>query len=516
MAFTFPISFLLSFIILFFPFHSYGIGGFSYIPNNLIVLTILITSTLMLLKKINTCPPYETIKLHFIILTSAFAISQLTYGFSSYLYSISLFVGLLLILKIFKQSKIGILYSLLVGILTHVAFATFNNIDLLSNGVTRTLRPTSGFLQVNIFAVTCVTGFAISVYLYTHALSERLKILPALFLILFPFPLLLTMSRSAILSTIIALLILSTERSFRKSFFKIMFYTLLGATIFLSVNHNNNSIPINKIEEFTHDPARKIIYSHSIWLISQKPITGYKNEEFRKIFFHTYQEKNDNIEYIEWIEKLTHPHNEILYIFFRLGATSLIPLFLLLKIINREIPKIKKSKIIYGTATLSPIFIHSMLEFPLHSMSISSIITCALIYVFFTKPGEGEIKKTGALNLLTISSAIFLTLIGFKILLASLKISSLEEINTNKNLLPYSISSISETITTSNLIFTLNADKSMENKRKLVDNMIKHIEEQPSKNIAYLIIELCREVACDKDKVKKITSTYRLSAGPNT
>ena len=421
--------------------------------------------------------------------------------------------GFLTTLSIRTQPRMLLLETILLALLIQLIYGLSQLYNIIfHNNSSEIIRPTAGFLQVNIYSVTCVTGIIVSIYLLTHSKRIYIKLASLIYILITPAVILSTSSRSAIISLLISLIILILSKKTRTRIKKPLIILLAGTIISFPLLIHKNSIPEDKYYEFTKDNARKLIYEHTLWMIKEKPISGYGFDNFNRDFFYTYQDRNINNEYPLWIERLTHPHNEILFIAYGIGIVPVAFLTLILGLYALKLVSSKRKLTLFGIAAITPISLHSMLEMPLHSISLLLIINSSIIYIFLMKKRPlNATTNSNKIPEILILSFILIT-ISLSIARDSVNISLRETEKIKNSMTTPSIRSISENIRISNIIFTINHDNSKENKAYIAKEILGYLNQYPSRNFAIFYVTLCNDnIDCNTIDVNRIIKAYKLT-----
>jgi O-antigen polymerase len=248
------------------------------------------------------------------------------------------------------------------------------------------IRPHGVFLQPNVMASFMATGLAIALFIsiqYTKfqpRFSTPLKCLVYLSLFSTSFLLVVLQSRSGHLSALLVLALIFPYL-YQKSCKQL---TINMAVIAFSVVIASLSIQFTDVFKRGNDSyqsigARSVIYEVSIDMVKTKPIFGYGYGGFERSFidhFNHYAIENPSVG--KTIQRLSHPHNEVLFWTIEGGIIALLAFMLFTKAYITTWLTINRRKALALFALLLPILLHSLLEFPFYS-SVSHFIVFILI-----------------------------------------------------------------------------------------------------------------------------------------
>jgi O-antigen polymerase len=247
-------------------------------------------------------------------------------------------------------------------------------------------RPHGAFLQPNVMASFMATGLAIALFISTRlsSASSRYSFLYKVFIyfILFStsFLLVVLQSRTGHLSALLVLALIFPylyHKNRKQLFTNLMIITLTVITAIISFK---NSDVANR-EQGTYQVigSRSTLYKVSIDMIKTKPLFGYGYGSFERNFldhFNLYSTIHPGMG--KTIQRLSHPHNEVLFWVIEGGIIALLAFMLFTVAYITTWLKINRLKALALFALLIPILLHTQLEFPFYS-SISHFIIFLII-----------------------------------------------------------------------------------------------------------------------------------------
>ncbi|WP_440876243.1 Wzy polymerase domain-containing protein [Thalassotalea sp. PLHSN55] len=235
-------------------------------------------------------------------------------------------------------------------------------------------RPHGVFLQPNVMASFMATGLAIALYLSVNLAKFKQQKLLSYFilfsLISTSFLLVLLQSRTGQLAAF-TLLILMSGYLYQKNKRQLMVNTLAisCAVIVGIVTLTSSILPQRGSDIYQSAGARSEIYAVGLDMIKTKPIIGFGYGGFERSFvdhFNLYAKQHPN-EVGNTIERLSHPHNEVLFWLIEGGVVALLGILCFAIGYLLVLTKLATHKALALAALILPIFLHSLLEFPFYS-----------------------------------------------------------------------------------------------------------------------------------------------------
>jgi O-antigen polymerase len=304
--------------------------------------------------------------------------------------------------------------------------------------------PHGSFLQRNVMASFMTTGIALSLYLGSKAKYKQHDLLKwvLIYFTLFSSSFLIVplFSRTGYL-TIISATLLITPYLFsnnKKQLFKLLL--IMSFSIFLAqINITNTKSDLVELKG-TNVTARSDIFSVTFKMILDNPISGYGYGNFeRRYLDYNNQLKLRKQEINQPLPNLSHPHNEVLYWVSEGGIAALLGLIFFFVAYMKSWLQIsnKQAKRLAILGLITPLLLHSLLEFPFYSSVAHWIIFIILLwYTDVISDNEEQnivINKTFLLRFL----AILLPVIFLPFLATTLHtgiIITAHEKNDNQNI----------------------------------------------------------------------------------
>ncbi len=309
---------------------------------------------------------------------------------------LALTAGLLFLVSLyqFKVTKKDIMHLLLVLLAAVAIEATFALIQFFifaegdwggyKLGIS---RPHGVFLQPNVMASFMATGLAIAMFLSVK--SHYFKFTKSFYALIYfglfatSFLLVLLQSRTGYIGAIVAIFFLCpylyTKNAKRLSTNLIVIS--IGVITALAC-FDNSSIPKRGVDIYQSAGARSSIFIVSADLIKTQPLLGVGYGGFERGFidhFNHYAVNNPDIG--NTIQRLSHPHNEVLFWVAEGGVVALLG-FVIFAIAYILIwLKIPTKKALALLALLLPILLHSQLEFPFYSSVSHFLIFLLLLWI---------------------------------------------------------------------------------------------------------------------------------------
>lgn len=254
-------------------------------------------------------------------------------------------------------------------------------------------RPHGVFLQPNVMASFIATGIAIALFLSASCNKQQHKNSswlvfwlqkPLIYLVLFfgAFLLLVLQSRTGHLGILLSLTLIAPYlyKKDRKQLAVNLLIISLGISLGLT-NFNNSDLPKRDTSIYQSVGARGAIFEVSTDMIITKPLVGYGYGNFERSFidhFNHYAITTPEIG--NTIERLSHPHNEVLFWVVEGGSIALLGFLIFAFVYINIWLKIPLRKALALFALILPILLHSQLEFPFYSAASHFIIFLLLLW----------------------------------------------------------------------------------------------------------------------------------------
>ncbi|WNC68132.1 Wzy polymerase domain-containing protein [Thalassotalea nanhaiensis] len=252
-------------------------------------------------------------------------------------------------------------------------------------------RPIGLFLQPNVIASFLATGLILAAYLFTTITpTEQEKWhKPLLVFILFSTPLLLVLlqSRVGFLGVIVALILLLPficKQSVKKTLLVLLIIISGISAAFISTTFIDTQD--RGAEIYKDAGARSDIYRVSAHMIYNKPLTGVGYGDFERKYreFHL-AIMNENPDLLMPLDKLDHPHNEILLWGVEGGIVAILGLLIFALGYFYLFANIKARTAFAYIALLTPILLHTQTEYPFYHSVPHWVVF--LLLINFTQQG---------------------------------------------------------------------------------------------------------------------------------
>jgi O-antigen polymerase len=263
-------------------------------------------------------------------------------------------------------------------------------------------RPHGIFLQPNVMASFMATGLAIALFisvklpLSTSGFSTSLKGLIYFILFSTSFLLVILQSRTGHLSALLVL-ILMVPYLFQKSRkqLSINLIIIFLALITAVVSFKYSDVAKRGADTYQSINARSHIYEVSIDMIKTKPLVGYGYGGFERGFIdHFNQYAITHPEVGKTIQRLSHPHNEVLFWVVEGGVITLLAILLFTAAYIKVWLRINRVKALALLALLLPILLHSQLEFPFYSSVSHFIVFLLILWITDTENSKNSLAIT--------------------------------------------------------------------------------------------------------------------------
>jgi O-antigen polymerase len=233
------------------------------------------------------------------------------------------------------------------------------------------------------------TGLAIALFISTKLtvvssrFSTLLKALIYFTLFSTSFLLVVLQSRTGHLSAILVLTLIAPYlyQKNRKQL-TIDVVVIILALFFAVASFKSSNIYQRDGDNYQSICSRNVIFEVSADMLKTKPLFGYGYGGFERSFIdHFNQYAIEHPEVGNTMQRLSHPHNEVLFWTIEGGIVALLAFMLFTTAYITTWLKISRRKALALFALLLPILLHSQLEFPFYS-SVSHFIIFILILWF--------------------------------------------------------------------------------------------------------------------------------------
>ncbi len=261
-------------------------------------------------------------------------------------------------------------------------------------------RPHGVFLQPNVMASFMATGLAIALFistqftLITSRFSTPLKGLIYFTLFSTSFLLVVLQSRTGHLGAILVLALIAPylyQKSRKQLLINII--VIILAIVTAIVSFKNSDIPIRDSKVYQSINARSHIYEVSIDMVKAKPLSGHGYGGFERSFIdHFNQYTLEHPEVGNTMQRLSHPHNEVLFWTIEGGIVALFAFMLFTTAYITTWLNINRRKALALLALLLPILLHSQLEFPFYSSVSHFIIFILILWLTDTENSKNSLS----------------------------------------------------------------------------------------------------------------------------
>lgn len=279
-------------------------------------------------------------------------------------------------------------------------------------------RPSAIFFQANVAATFFVTSLLISLYLLQRTNIEKQSIIYKLTFILSPVTLtiaiVLLQSRTGFVGAFVGIIILLCQKHrLNKKWLALVILgiSIAGTSLTFFDRYTRESTV------YSSSGIRSQIYTDSIELILKKPIIGHGYGTFRKEFHDLQTEKyQTDPEHIP-VNRLSHPHNELLFWLVEGGLIALISIVVILTAITYIILRQEHSR--YAKfALIFPLSFHTLTELPFYH-SVASWLTFLLLLALVSDTPSKQI------NIAVRRPALFRSLAALIIAVSTIQMISL-------------------------------------------------------------------------------------------
>lgn len=245
------------------------------------------------------------------------------------------------------------------------------------NGV----RPAGGFLQVNVLGSFLATGLVVSLWLALFCRERRSRLLAVPALVLLSATLVLIQSRASDLGAVLAIVVIfmSGGRKVRSGWQALLLMTagLCLGLFWLYGGHLlfPDWVPA-PVDKHGSNVARLYMLKLTWRLILAHPLVGNGYGSFEALFGQLASVTSPGLE----SATVTHPHNEVLYTWLEGGLVALAGLILMAGAVLVRLWQVGGMRF-SGLALLSPLVIHSLLEYPLYLSVTHGLVLVMLLVV---------------------------------------------------------------------------------------------------------------------------------------
>lgn len=261
-------------------------------------------------------------------------------------------------------------------------------------------RPHGVFLQPNVMASFMASGLAIALFisakfsLITSRFSTPLKGLIYLVLFSTSFLLVVLQSRTGHLGAILVLALIAPylyQKSRKQLLINVAVMTLAVVTALASIK--GSDVPKRSNEVYQSIGSRGVIYEVSIDMFKTKPLIGYGFGGFERGFIdHFNQYAITHPDVGKTIQRLSHPHNELLYWAIEGGVIALLAFILFTKAYIATWLSISRRKALAFFSLLLPILLHSQLEFPFYSSVSHFFVFILILWITDTENSKNSLS----------------------------------------------------------------------------------------------------------------------------
>lgn len=289
-------------------------------------------------------------------------------------------------------------------------------------------RPHGVFLQPNVMASFMATGMAIALYISTQftLINTRYPLLlkGLIYFILFStsFLLIVLQSRTGHLSALLVLALI-TPYAYKKN--RKQLITNIAVIVFTIAiaftSFDGSNVAKRGADNYQSTGSRVVIYEVSLDMIKAKPWLGYGYGGFERSFidhFNQYAIKNPEIG--KTIQRLSHPHNELLFWTIEGGAIAFLAFIIFSCAYINTLFNISKLKALALFSLLLPILLHCQLEFPFYSSVSHFVIFLFLLWLTDTENANARLSINCTKTFLMRFIALLIPIIFLPFLVTSL------------------------------------------------------------------------------------------------
>ena len=294
-------------------------------------------------------------------------------------------------------------------------------------------RPNGIFQQPNVLASFMATTLILAGYLLQHINNRKLQFFLLLSILLNMWVITITMSRTAYLGLLIALLLFIpwAYQNNKKKLGAFIVALLLGIGI---GSMKADSLGARNIENGKKNNivVRIDMYQHSWDMIKKQPLMGYGYGGFDKNYLisHAQRVKNGEVSATDSYDSyLTHPHNDTLFWAVEGGVVPVLAILLLAVCFLRLLRPFKFTRAMALLALIVPIALHTQTEYPLYHSALHWLVLLVLVFYidFESEPMQAQqFRPTFALRSFALLIPFFTTAFMTTNLHAISKITSYE------------------------------------------------------------------------------------------
>lgn len=240
-------------------------------------------------------------------------------------------------------------------------------------------RPYGIFQQPNVLASFMATTLMLAGYLLQQIKDRKLQLFLLLTALLNMWVITITMSRTAYLGTIIALL-LFIPWAWQTNKKKLALFILALSLGFGFALLKGDALGARNSENLKEGGVRLDLYDHSWLMIKEKPLMGYGYGGFERNYLITQAERVKNKELIPFGQNLTHPHNDTLFWAVEGGIVPIVAILLLVIAFLRLLRAFKLTHALALMALVIPIALHTQTEYPLYHSALHWLVLLVLVF----------------------------------------------------------------------------------------------------------------------------------------
>jgi O-antigen polymerase len=258
------------------------------------------------------------------------------------------------------------------------------------------------FQQKNLFASWIATGLIISLYFIStnkfKTYTNKAKIIFFVCIALLSLNLIIAGSRAGLLGTALAMVIMlpmrkkhySVARKNLITWLMVFFIGMAGGFYLLGIKDRLGieKLTVKQIEWFsdtgqTSYAERILMYKTSFNMFKEKPLFGQGVANFGSLYmYHQAKTKKADPYYKDVGSSYTsHPHNELFLILSESGIAGILAVLILIYGFVKVAIKYGKERIGLYIALLTPITIHTLVEYPLWLSTAHYLLFIILIYM---------------------------------------------------------------------------------------------------------------------------------------
>ncbi len=288
------------------------------------------------------------------------------------------------------------------------------------------------FQQQNLFASWIATGVVISLHLITtnrfKNFSMNVKTLFWLSMVLLSLNLVIASSRTGLLGVILGMVVILPTRKrhyfIEKKNLIIWFMAfIIGVSGGFYMLPKKDKLAIKNgdsktMEWFPYtrrmsDVGRVLMYKTSLQMFKEKPLFGQGFSNFGSLYMYYQAEVKKGNKYYKDVNEIyvSHPHNEIFLILSETGIMGFLGLLILIYGFIKIAIKYGKERMGLYIALLTPITIHTLVEYPLQLSTAHFLLFIILVYMataHFLKSTQLKLSTHIANLLIIIVSGVYI------------------------------------------------------------------------------------------------------------